>query len=184
MTILNHEELQVHLKPRFGQKIALLIGNGFSINLIGSAFSFNNLITGLNSANFHANTMRDVFSDFDTSDFEKIVKALEDAHLINTRYGLVVSQLQADSTVLRSELAACITRTHPSSWTDTNFQINLEKVRKIRTELRLFSSLFTLNYDLLLYWLLIEGQYTARFSDGFSYGGHYPKLFLPGTILI
>ena len=93
------------------------------------------------------------------------MKTLEDASIVETVYGNDPhsTELLSDANRLREALVQAVRTTHPGHRED------IEGVIPSCVEfLAPFGNVFTLNYDLLLYWVILQGG--ANFSDGFGLG--------------
>jgi hypothetical protein len=145
---------------------SLLLGNGFSIAQAGGQFSYANLLekSGLASEN----PIRNVFNVLKTFDFEKVMKALEDASQIELAYGDKdrSKKFNEDATAVREALIHAVRAVHPG----IKFDIPKMQRDACAIFLKKFKSIFTLNYDLLLYWVILHGA-EGEFSDGFGLGG-------------
>jgi len=154
--VISYEEA---MKQTGGKDCGLLLGNGFSIQ----HFSYKTL---LEKSDLEPDEpVRLLFDLLETVDFERVVKALEDASIVETVYGNDPhsTELLADANRLREALVHAVRTTHPGHRED------IEGVIPSCVEfLASFSNVFTLNYDLLLYWVIL--QRGANFSDGFGLG--------------
>jgi hypothetical protein len=147
------------MKQAAGTDCGLLLGNGFSIQ----HFNYKTLLekSGLKADE----PIRLLFDLLETVDFERVVKTLEDASIVETVYGNDPhsTELLADANRLREALVQAVRTTHPGHRED------IEGVIPSCVEfLAPFGKVFTLNYDLLLYWVIL--QRGANFSDGFGLG--------------
>ncbi|MCP9480334.1 DUF4917 family protein [Shimia sp. CNT1-13L.2] len=148
------------------KKRHLLLGNGFSIACKPEIFSYGSLF---NNADFSANpNLPKVFDALGTTDFEVAIRALENASAIS---GIYVSDshdpsadMLRDAQALKEILISTVTRNHP----DGPFDVEEEQFLNCRNFLSNFigpeinGHVYTLNYDLLLYWTLMHSE----FSDG------------------
>jgi len=141
-----------------GEDCSLLIGNGFSIE----HFRYENLLNA--SGLEHDEPVRRLFETLGTFDFELVIRALEDAGLVEATYGneAQADRFQGDANRLREALVHAVRTTHPGHREDIEGQIP-SCVRFLKH----FKAIFTLNYDLLLYWVLVDAD---TFSDGFGLG--------------
>ena len=140
------------------QDRSLLMGNGFSIQ----HFSYQTL---LKETNLEADEpLWKLFEAFDTFDFEAVIRSLDGAAGVEEVYGnyAQATQFRQEADRLRKALVLAIRRTHPSHRSDIEAQIP-----RCRIFLEHFSNYFTLNYDLLLYWVQLN---TQGFNDGFGLG--------------
>jgi len=143
---------------------SLLLGNGFSANYC----SYKNL---LEHSGLAADTAcRILFDRLETANFERIVRALEDASVVEAVYGHDAQSqaLIADAKTVREALVHAVRDTHPKHRDDIK-----EAIPSCIEFLAPFEKIFTLNYDLLLYWVIInskqfgDGFYAAKDVDGF-----------------
>lgn len=143
----------------------LLLGNGFSIACRPEVFSYKPL---LEQADFgRADRARKAFDVFATSDFERVVRALRDYVRLAPIYGTDGSQANFDADTTREILIETIQRWHP----EYPELIQDVEFRQCWNFLSNFRNIFTLNYDLLLYWTQMKRLQTREemgFSDGFS----------------
>lgn len=150
----------------------LLLGNGFSIALFPEVFSYNSL---LNEAKFDGTCVQKVFNDLKTSDFERVIKALKDSANILAVYSKeskeLVDTLKKEAEILKNILVETITKNHP----DKIISIPEERLKSGKKFLEHFneSKIYTLNYDLLLYWTLLSGDLAPdQIDDGFRNTDH------------
>jgi hypothetical protein len=145
---------------------SLLVGNGFSIAQAGGQFSYASLLdkSGLqpNSA------IMNVFTTLHSVDFERVMEALQAAAQIEEAYGNVdrATLFRTDASAVREALIHAVREVHPG----ISFDIPQEQRDHCGKFLRNFTNVFTINYDLLLYWVILKmGGYV--FTDGFGLGG-------------
>lgn len=141
-----------------GEDRALLVGNGFSAQYF-------NYATLLAESKLEDGTpLRAVFEALDTVDFETVVRALEDASVVEMAYGndRHSEELKGDAQRVREALVTDVNSTHPTHREDLD--VKYESSAKF---LGHFGKVFTLNYDLLLYWVNLE---KIKLHDGFGKG--------------
>jgi hypothetical protein len=95
--------------------------------------------------------LREVFARFDTFDFEKVMHALQSAKQVCETYGVnrgIIEQIQDDQEQLKDSLIEVIANTPPHR----PGLIADDRFTSTRRFLTCFSNIFSLNYDLLLYW--------------------------------
>lgn len=154
----------------------LLLGNGFSIACVPDIFRYDSIFR---QADFTSTPhLEKVFALLSTTDFEFVVNSLEQASLIVPHYitksKSASARMLADSDVLKELLVATIAKRHPpfpAAIDDTQYAA-------CRSFLSHFISkgsggrLYTLNYDLLLYWCLMhelpDESFVLAHNDGFS----------------
>lgn len=154
----NIMKFQEAIERTKGKDRSLLIGNGFSAQY----FSYRNL---LEKSNIVENLpVKRIFEQLNTVDFEAVVRALEDAVIVEQAYGHDehAGRLKQDAQAVREALVEAVRETHPKYRDELAFQY--EPAAKF---LENFSKVFTLNYDLLLYWV---GLQNGHLRDGFGKG--------------
>jgi hypothetical protein len=150
-----------------GKDRTLLLGNGFSIRY----FSYRTL---LDKAGFAANDpIKTLFTALDTVDFETVMRALDDASIVARAYknDQQSKTFTDDATRLRAGFINAIRQTHPAHRDNI-----LDAVPSCIDFLKVFSTVFTLNYDLLLYWVILDDP--KSFQDGFGLGRPWGGDFL------
>ncbi len=148
----------------------LLLGNGFSIALKPDIFTYESLYT---DANFevvpHAEA---IFDALETRDFESVIKVLVDMSRVLSAYDDVsaelIEQIKSDAESIKTILVNAIASRHP----DRPHNVSEEEYAACRQFLSHFieSKIFTLNYDVLLYWTLMHedvDDLDLKCDDGF-----------------
>ena len=96
------------------------------------------------------------FEALDTTDFEKVMRGLIQTVLLLNAYSpgdnSLVEDLTRDAELLRTILAKVIASNHPAR----SNEISDDQFRSCRAFLNNFKKIYTLNYDLLLYWTLMK----------------------------
>jgi len=160
-----------------GYKIKhLLLGNGFSIACDNSIFTYNSLY---NETDFSDSPeIKKSFDLLGTTDFEYVIEVLEKSSIILPAYlddkHNIASKMVNDSKKIKDLLIETISTRHPSMPSI----ISGEKYSHCRSFLLNFihkdngGKVYTLNYDLLLYWTLMSEldneNSESKFSDGFG----------------
>jgi hypothetical protein len=141
-----------------GEERALLIGNGFSIEY----FSYSNLLAEAKLE--EGGSIKALFDALKTVDFEAVVRSMEDAAIVERAYDNEehAEQLVKDAQTVREALVTAVNETHPAHREDLEL-----KYESASVFLSNFVNVFSLNYDLLLYWVKID---MPRMYDGFARG--------------
>jgi hypothetical protein len=145
----------------------LLLGNGFSISCRPAAFNYGAL---LDEATFDAadGDVRAVFDLLGTTDFERVIELLRLAGALIDRYGPpsdLADRLRHDAEVVREALAVTLAARHPN----LPFDISEDEYSCARCFLSKFRRIYTLNYDMLLYWAVMQNLEPAvPTNDGFN----------------
>ncbi len=145
-----------------------LLGNGFSISCRPDIFVYRKLFERADFSDLSLSAKL-AFEALDTQDFEKVIKVLRDASAVLTAYEKadtsLIQQLKEDADGLREVLVHAIAASHPE-WPG---EITDEEYTSCRKFLENFNNIYTLNYDLLLYWAVMhdEDGIKIKSDDGF-----------------
>ncbi|OCL82666.1 hypothetical protein AAW30_01490 [Arcobacter porcinus] len=136
----------------------LLLGNGFSMAFDHKRFSFTNLLQSAvdNKIIIKDSEMHNIFKSLGTSDFENVIKLLESSSNVLSIYDSnsseIIEKLNLDSKALKNHLVDVVTNNHPEKAT----KIDEDEYLNCMDFLKVFDRIFTLNYDLLLFWSLMK----------------------------
>jgi hypothetical protein len=135
---------------------SILLGNGFSAQYCG----YRTLLEKSGLADDAP--CRQLFERLDTPNFERVVRALEDAAEVEDVYGNTTeaARLLDDADTVRKALITAIQAAHP-----THLDKMMDVIPTCVEFLNPFKTVFTTNYDLLLYWVVIKSG--GKFGDGF-----------------
>lgn len=144
------------------EKRYLLLGNGFSISLFPACFSYSSLFVEATSSGLFADhpEVAQAFNLLDTTDFEFVMEALKSASKLVPLYGGDSAKMQYHAELLKNILVHAIAGRHPERPDD----VAEEQYANCRAFLAQFigadqqksGRVFTLNYDLLLYWSVLH----------------------------
>lgn len=145
----------------------LLLGNGFSIACRPDIFRYEKLFEQADFSKLQ-NSAKSAFTILETSDFERVVRVLRDSAALAAGYGVTGAQadaMRSDADALKELLVQTIARSHPalpSDITDTEYAACQQFLDN-------FSTTYTFNYDLLLYWTHMhrENRADIQADDGF-----------------
>ncbi len=145
----------------------LLLGNGFSIACRPGIFVYAKLFEQADFTRL-STAAKDAFSALKTNDFERVIRALNDSAALCEKYGVAktkATQMREDATKLKELLVQTIAKSHPERPSD----ISDEEYAACQVFLENFSTIYTLNYDLLLYWTQMhhEDSVDRTSDDGF-----------------
>jgi Domain of unknown function (DUF4917) len=150
--------------------IHLLLGNGFSIALKPDIFSYGSLFA---NADFSAEPeIKQLFEALETQDFEIAIRHLNDATRVVSVYqpdkNELLDKFRRHAGVIKAALVSAIARRHP----DRPHKISEKQYAACRAFLNRFDHIFTLNYDVLLYWTLMQSEVDnldLKADDGFRH---------------
>lgn len=163
----------------------LLLGNGFSIAYNAKRFSFTHLKESAIQEGIIAkdSPILKLFEKFNTSDFEKIIRLLNDYVKIDKILNPQKDnqQLKNEIEELKKHLVDTITNNHP----DTIGALTPQEYESACTFLKPYNRIYTLNYDLLLYWVTMKlldkkknEDFPLEIMDGFNEPGTRGELFV------
>lgn len=140
----------------------LILGNGFSISCKPDIFHYYSLFNEADFSNMPQ--VRQVFDELDTQDFEVVIKALENTSkllpIYSTKTEDIAKQMSLHSAALKDVLISTIASNHPlypAEIEETKFWACRDFLSHFIGQGNAKSGyVFTLNYDLLLYWALMN----------------------------
>ena len=145
----------------YGKK-HLLLGNGFSIACKPDIFAYGSLFEEAKKT--MSKELADIFAAMGTQDFEEVIRALQHAAAIvsayNPRLKRTMARMTGDADKLKADLIHAVAGLHPPRPND----IADDRYLACRTFLSHFvgegagGKIYTLNYDLLLYWALMHEE--------------------------
>lgn len=142
----------LEIAEKSGGKNHLLLGNGFSISLFPEIFNYKKL-----SDEIKSEKIQNIFKNFDTNDFEYVLRKLTEALEVIKFYKQsqeLAKEIESDIENLKKFLINAISNCHPKN----PRSISEEQYFSCNNFLRNFSGgkIYTLNYDLILYWVLMH----------------------------
>lgn len=162
-----YSQVLEHLKKDNRQK-HLLMGNGFSMSYDSNIFSYKAL--GKFVYELKDKTLHRLFDILNTNNFELMMQQLDNTAKIAVAFGAsekIVEKITKASEALKENLIEAIKELHP----EHVFQVPEGKSQACASFLRSFLAkeghIFTTNYDLLLYWVLMRNQLDG-IGDGFG----------------
>ena len=150
------------------RKKHLLLGNGFSVSYDYKIFSYNALSTFIENTN--DKLLKELFKGLKTKNFEMIMQELNNfiiiANLFKSDKNLI-KNIKQTKEKLKTNLIEAVKTLHP----EHVFKIPEEKSKLCSSFLEKFLSndgyIFSTNYDLLLYWILMRNDIQNK-TDGFG----------------
>lgn len=126
-------------------KDSLIIGNGASI-AVHPGFGYSSLFASATEHGHITESVARIFKQFGTEDFELVLRQLWQAMLVNRALEISDGKVEAAYQQVRTALIATIRVTHV---TYDDARPHLEPIYRF---LQQFKTIFSLNYDLILYW--------------------------------
>lgn len=153
---------------KMANKPRLLLGNGFSMAYDKDRFSFTSLLESslkdkiIKKSDF----VYKIFEKLNTADFESVMKILDESQKVLEIYKgekSLIKKIKDDSEQLKSHLVKIITNNHP----EISTAVPGKNKEACINFLKPFEKIYTLNYDLLLYWATMHDN-SDDFTDGFG----------------
>lgn len=141
----------------------LLLGNGFSRACRDRIFSYDSLFEAADWKGADGRIRR-AFDAINTRDFEQVMELLELCSNLSDAYAIpakVKTEMKADAKLLRKILVETLAQHHPASPSE----ISDREYKSCQKFLAHFERIYTVNYDLLLYWTVMKGK--RAHDDGF-----------------
>ncbi len=150
------------LEKTANEKRYLLLGNGFSISLFPACFSYSSLFEEAQNAGLFQDhpEVAQAFELLGTTDFEFVMETLKSASKLAPLYGGDKVKMDQHAELLKHVLVHAIAGRHPARPSD----ITEAQYANCRAFLAEFiganqqkpGRVFSLNYDLLLYWSVLH----------------------------
>lgn len=151
MDIHNWANLSENLKKN---DTSLLLGNGFSIGLC-EKFSYTSLLSSFNNQKIgNYLCTKKLFDRLETSNFEEVLRAVFHAYIVSIDNKDALKVLYND---IKNSLIKKINEIHP--------EYDTLPIKELHPKFINYESIFTTNYDLILYWSILENK--NKFCDFF-----------------
>jgi hypothetical protein len=167
MDILTFAEVQAAMERNAERKFSLMLGNGFSMAYNPAIFSYKALHGFVDKVD--NDLLKALFTVVDTHDFERVMQQLDVLAAVGNVLGVdapLKQRIGESKEALKRSLIDAVRALHP----EHVYKVPEEKCASCTAFLRLFldtgGSLFTTNYDLLMYWVLMRSGLHA--VDGFG----------------
>lgn len=166
-TILSFEEAlqkanEFSTKNECANKKRILLGNGFSKSYFGE-FGYTTLFDAIKDKKENKR-IKKVFQKYGNSNFEGVLRLLQDSAWLLPIYGLDNAEVKDDYEKVKTALSDAIVKVHPKH---TGVMPNEKKLNCLNF-LSFFDDVFTVNYDLLLYWVIMTQERSEKFGDYFT----------------
>lgn len=155
------------LSDRF--RHTLILGNGASIS-ISDRLQYTSLFDAAKHGNFIMPGVQSIFDHFKTCDFEFVLQSLSRAFDINSILGIDNSLVANAYSNVKASLIDTVRHIHPEH---QDIEGHLDAIVSFTKS---FEVVFSLNYDLIMYWAMIRGNEKIgknRFKDCFLGGNKF-----------
>ena len=130
---------------------SILLGNGASISLCAD-FRYSSLFEKGRTSSCLSSGAVDVFERFDTTDFEMVLRLLRQAGIVNEALGIEEAITHEKHDEVRDGLVKTVRMIHAGQ------DLVRTQLPAVAAFLEQFTTVFSLNYDLLLYWTILIGN--------------------------
>lgn len=133
---------------------SILLGNGFSINFSDTLrykFLYEFFIASC------SDTSKELFDVFKTKNFENILANIEIAKTVCQILNIEIGEFAKFHAEVREGLINSINKIHPKP-----VDVDQDKLKWIGLQFKNYNQIFTTNYDLFLYYIILE---TRKFGD-------------------
>lgn len=138
---------------------SLIIGNGASIAL-HKYFDFRSLKKKAEELELFDEDVATLFKEFNTSDFELILRLVWHAKLVNEKLKIKDQKTDEAYKNIKNALIKVVQEVHcPRAYIQ-------DQLPQLYEFTKSFSTIVSLNYDLLMYWILMYGNDTKINDDG------------------
>lgn len=144
----------------------LIIGNGSSVAL-DDAFSYKSLKEYAENNKCFDQNVLELFKEFDTDDFELILRLVWHATVINEKLGVRDKKTKKAYENIRDALISTVRDIH------SNYDVIDRSLLDLYNFTQKFRTIISLNYDLIMYWILMYGNSKRdghKFKDCFIRG--------------
>ncbi|MDI9257301.1 DUF4917 family protein [Flavobacterium sedimenticola] len=152
----------------------LLLGNGFTLQF-SKSFAYKSLFKiFLDNCN---EDLAKLIPEFETYNFEEIQKYMEYAKIINSSLNIECNQLNESLNVLKFGLIKTINSVHPKA-----NEVDFTQLENIAKQLHNFNNIFTTNYDLFLYHIVMKSvdiKKAKTIKDYISYQDYFFGNYAP-----
>lgn len=148
----------------------LLLGNGFSMSYDKKIFSYNALSDFVNKTKDRL--LKKLFGIIGTTNFETVMRELDLFHAIASEFSRdkkLARKIMTARDSLKKNLMSAISELHPEHVFKIPEKSSYKCAEFIKGYLESDGHVFSTNYDLLLYWVLMRNQdKTTNIVDGFG----------------
>ena len=168
MKLESFQDVLASINKNKNRPFHLLLGNGFSMAYDSDIFSYNALHEFIQKSN--NSDLERILGVIETKNFEVIMQQLDTCAALLEAFGgapAFIRRIEDAGTELKSNLLHAVQALHP----EHVFEVPQKQSETCATFLKTFLStggnLYSTNYDLLLYWVLMRSS-VSHHVDGFG----------------
>lgn len=173
------EDVLTSMKKNKDRQFHLLLGNGFSMAYDSDIFSYNALYEFIDTLDDEL--LSKLFGIVNTKNFELIVRQLDTFLALLEAFGSddkLKKKVATASARLKQSLLDAIKALHPEHVFTVPQQKSDACARFLRFFMETGGHIYTTNYDLLLYWVLMRNK-VLKSNDGFGRDRESPDEYVP-----
>ncbi len=166
MKLESYDDVLASIKKSSKRRFHLLLGNGFSIAYDSKIFSYNALHDFV--TNLEDKDLSTILSVIETRNFEVIMQSLDTFSALIGAFGAdkdLKARVDSASSKLRSSLLEAVKALHPEHVFKVPEDQSAACAQFLKTFLATGGNVYSTNYDLLLYWVLMRSG-IAEHGDG------------------
>ena len=130
---------------------------------VDPCFGYESLLEEAEDVSLITADVRTIFDYLDTKDFELVMRMVRHAYHVNQALGIDEAQTTKAYSDIREALVASVRNIHPS------YDDVTAALPAMHRFMRCFDTVLSLNYDLMVYWSMMEGNR--------AYGNWFKGLF-------
>jgi hypothetical protein len=159
MKLESFEEVLASIKKNPKRPFHLLLGNGFSIAYDSAIFSYNALYDFIEKLDDH--DLKRILGVIETKNFEVVMQYLDQFSALVDAFGGhadLKKRVNAASSKLKTSLLEAVKALHPEHVFKVSEAQSKACARFLKTFLDTGGNVYSTNYDLLLYWVLMRND--------------------------
>lgn len=175
MKVEAFDDVRSAMDSKKGRPFHLLLGNGFSMAYDARIFSYNALYNFVE--NLEDDLLSKLFGIVQTKDFEVVMRQLDTFGALLEAFGSdeeLKVRVESAAVELKRSLLDAIRQLHPEHVFEVPQEKNDACGRFLKPFLETEGHIFTTNYDLLLYWVLMRNK-VVQAVDGFGRDRENPE---------
>ena len=168
MTLETFQDVRASIQKNKRRPFHLLLGNGFSMAYDSDIFSYNALHDFIQ--NSHDPALKTILGVIETKNFEVIMQQLDTCAALVDAFGgdpALRQRIEDASAKLKTSLLSAVRALHPEHVFTVPQAQSEACAAFLTTFLDTGGHLYSTNYDLLLYWVLMRNS-VVRHVDGFG----------------
>ena len=164
--LLTFDEVWSGLNPEEQKSANIILGNGFSLGA-HQGFAYDSLYDEAVERQSISELAQRLFERYGTNNFERVLNQLEEGVWLSRQYHQRTGRMRKDLEEVKNALIEAIAAVHPKNLSSLG-NVDTDEIGETLSRFKLIA---TVNYDLMLYWVLMTYMDNIgdhwRFEDGF-----------------